>query len=179
LLNARFTKSRTVVVNGFSKAFSMTGWRLGYAAGPQKLIAAMQMIQDQSTSNASSFSQKAAVAALQGPTTDLEVMVREFKARRDFIVNGLNQIPGVKCRLPEGAFYAFPNVGELIGRHHQGQAIKGSVHLSEILLEKYLVAAVPGEPFGAEGYLRFSFATSPANLEKGLNRLKEFVGSVS
>lgn len=170
---------RTVVVNGFSKAFSMTGWRLGYAAGPKELISAMQMIQDQSTSNASSFSQKGAVAALEGPTTELDAMVVEFKARRDLIVKGLNEIPGIQCRTPEGAFYVFPNIGQLIGRTYKGKPIKGSVHLSEILLEDFLLAAVPGEPFGAEGHLRFSFATSRQVIEKGLKRLAEFVSALS
>ncbi len=170
---------RTVVVNGFSKAYSMTGWRLGYAAGPKELISAMQMIQDQSTSNASSFSQKAAVVALEGPTTELEAMVVEFKARRDLIVEGLRKIPGIECRMPDGAFYAFPNVGQLIGRTYKGKPIQGSVHLSEILLEDHLVAAVPGEPFGAEGHLRFSFATSREVINKGLARLAQFVGSLS
>jgi aspartate aminotransferase len=172
-------KPRTVVVNGFSKAFSMTGWRLGYAAGPKELIAGMQMIQDQSTSNASSFSQKAAVAALTGPTDELEKMVTEFKARRDLMVAGLNQIPGIRCRTPEGAFYVFPSIGELIGRSYKGKPIGGSVHLSEILLDDYQLAAVPGEPFGAEGHLRLSFATSREVIEKGLERLAKFVGALN
>jgi aspartate aminotransferase len=170
---------RTVVVNGFSKAFAMTGWRLGYAAGPKELIAAMQMIQDQSTSNASSFSQKGAVTALEGPTLALDEMVAEFRVRRDLIVEGLNKIPGVRCRPPEGAFYVFPNVGELIGRSYKGKPIGGSVQMSEILLEDFLLAAVPGEPFGAEGHLRFSFATSRAIIEKGLERLSKFVQALS
>jgi aspartate aminotransferase len=170
---------RTVVVNGFSKAYSMTGWRLGYAAGPKELIAAMQMIQDQSTSNASSFSQKAAVAALEGPTAELEAMVTEFRARRDLMVEGLRRISGINCRTPDGAFYAFPNIGELIGRTYKGKPIAGSVHLSEILLEDFNLAAVPGEPFGAEGHLRFSFATSRQAIEKGLKRLAEFVAALS
>jgi aspartate aminotransferase len=170
---------RTVVVNGFSKAYAMTGWRLGYAAGPKELIGAMQMIQDQSTSNASSFSQKAAVAALEGPASEMDAMVAEFKARRDLIVEGLRKIPGINCRTPDGAFYAFPNVGELIGRSYKGKPIAGSVHLSEILLDDFSLAAVPGEPFGAEGHLRFSFATSRAVIEKGLKRLAEFVAALS
>lgn len=170
---------RTVVVNGFSKAFSMTGWRLGYAAGPKELISAMQMIQDQSTSNASSFSQKGALAALEGPTTALDEMVAEFKVRRDLIVAGLNKIPGIRCRNPEGAFYVFPNIEALIGRSYKGKPIGGSVQLSEILLEDFLVAAVPGEPFGAEGHLRFSFATSRANIEKGLERIGKLVAALS
>jgi aspartate aminotransferase len=171
--------ARTVVVNGFSKAYAMTGWRLGYAAGPKELIGAMQMIQDQSTSNASSFSQKAAVAALEGPASEMDAMVAEFKARRDLMVEGLRKIPGIHCRTPDGAFYAFPNVGELIGRSYKGKPIGGSVHLSEILLDDFSLAAVPGEPFGAEGHLRFSFATSRAIIEKGLKRLADFVAALS
>jgi aspartate aminotransferase len=170
---------RTVVVNGFSKAYAMTGWRLGYAAGPKDLIAGMQMIQDQSTSNASSFSQKAAVVALEGSAAEMDAMVTEFKARRDLMVEGLRKIPGVSCRTPDGAFYAFPYVGELIGRSYKGKPISGSVHLSEILLEDFSLAAVPGEPFGAEGHLRFSFATSRAMIEKGLKRLADFVAALS
>lgn len=171
--------ARTVVVNGFSKAFSMTGWRLGYAAGPQELIAAMQMIQDQSTSNPTSFAQKGALAALEGPTAELGQMVTEFKARRDLIVTGLRAIPGVTCREPEGAFYVFPSIGELIGKSFQGKSITGSVQMSELLLEKFLLAVVPGEPFGAEGHLRFSFATSRAIIEKGLSRFADFVKQLS
>ncbi|MFZ5468455.1 MAG: pyridoxal phosphate-dependent aminotransferase [Myxococcota bacterium] len=171
--------ARTVVVNGFSKAFSMTGWRLGYAAGPKELIAGMQSIQDQSTSNTTSFAQKAAVAALEGPVEPVEKMVAEFKARRDLFVEGLNGLQGVRCRLPEGAFYVFPNVEQLIGKRYKGQPITGSVHLSEILLSDFQLAAVPGLPFGAEGYLRMSFATSRTQIEKGLARLEAFVSSVS
>jgi len=170
---------RVVVVNGMSKAFSMTGWRLGYAAGPKALIAGMQMIQDQSTSNASSFSQKAAVAALKGPTEPLERMVAEYRIRRELIVNGLNALPGVQCRMPEGAFYVMPNFKGLFGKRYKDRILEGSVQLSEILLEDYRVAAVPGQPFGAEGYLRISFATSRETLEKGLARLRDFVGSLT
>lgn len=170
---------RTVVVNGFSKAFSMTGWRLGYAAGPKELIASMQSIQDQSTSNPTSFAQKAAVAALEGPTDELQKMVVEFKARRDLFVHGLNAIPGLRCPTPDGAFYVFPNVEPLIGKSFKGTAVSGSVHLSELLLEHFQLAAVPGLPFGAEGYLRLSFATSRQVIEKGLGRLREFVAQLS
>lgn len=170
---------RTVVVNGLSKAFSMTGWRLGYAAGPKELIAGMQMVQDQSTSNANSITQKAAVAALTGPQDELKKMVEVFKARRDLLVAGLNAIKGVKCRVPEGAFYVFPDFGELIGKSYKGQPITGSVKLSEVLLEDFQVAAVPGEPFGAEGYLRMSFATSDAVLKKALERIARFVAALT
>ncbi|MGQ0505408.1 MAG: pyridoxal phosphate-dependent aminotransferase [Myxococcaceae bacterium] len=169
---------RTVVVNGLSKSHSMTGWRLGYAAGPQELIAAMQMIQDQSTSNATSITQKAGLAALQGPRDSLDKMVAEYKARRDLFVNGLNATEGVKCRLPEGAFYVFPNITGIIGKSYQGKPITGSVQASEILLNDFKVAAVPGQPFGAEGYLRMSFVTSRQNIEKGLSRLRELVASL-
>lgn len=170
---------RTVVVNGMSKAFSMTGWRLGYTAGPKELIAAMTMIQDQSTSNAASMVQKAGLAALKAPADEQAKMIAEYKSRRDFVVEGLNAIPGVKCRLPEGAFYVFPNVEGLIGKSYKGTKIAGSVQLSEVLLNEFRVAAVPGEPFGAEGYLRMSFVTSRANLEKGLARIREFAASLN
>ncbi len=170
---------RTVVVNGFSKAYAMTGLRLGYAAGPKELIAGMQMVQDQSTSNATSVIQKAAVTALKGPQEPLFAMVKEYHKRRDVMADGLSKIAGVKCPRPEGAFYCFADVGELIGKTYKGQTITGSLKLSEALLEDFLLAAVPGEPFGAEGYLRFSFATSQAIIEKGLARLAEFTSKVS
>ncbi|MFZ5446860.1 MAG: pyridoxal phosphate-dependent aminotransferase [Myxococcota bacterium] len=170
---------RTVVVNGFSKAFSMTGLRLGYAAGPKELIAGMQMIQDQSTSNATSVIQKGALAALKGPTGPIDEMVKAFARRRVLMTDGLNRIPGVRCRLPDGAFYCFADVGELIGKSYKGAPVTGSLRMSEILLEDFLLAAVPGEPFGAEGFLRLSFATSDANIEKGLARLADFASKLS
>ncbi len=170
---------RTLVVNGLSKAFAMTGWRLGYAAGPKSLILAMQMIQDQSTSNASSIGQRAAVAALQGPKDTVEVMAREFRARRDLFVAGLRALPGVRIRPPEGAFYVFPSFQALLGKRHRGTPLEGSVHISQVLLDDYRLAAVPGEPFGAEGYLRLSFAASRATIEKGLGRLRDFVGGLT
>lgn len=170
---------RTVVLNGFSKAFSMTGLRLGYAAGPKDLIAGMQMVQDQSTSNASSIIQKGAVAALKGPAAPIDEMVKAFARRRVVMTEGLNKIAGVKCRLPDGAFYCFPDVGELIGKTYKGAPITGSLRLSEVLIDDFLLAAVPGEPFGAEGFIRLSFATSDANIEKGLSRFADFVRTLS
>ncbi|GMU61325.1 MAG: aminotransferase [Myxococcaceae bacterium] len=170
--------ARTLVVNGLSKAYSMTGWRLGYAAGPKELIAGMQTVQDQSTSNAASFIQKAAIAALSGPDEPVQKMVKAFHARRDRMVKGLNAIPGVSCLEPDGAFYCFPDVGQLIGKRYQGQPITGSVQLSEILIDDFLLAAVPGEPFGAEGFLRLSFATSDEKIDKGLGRLSDFVSKL-
>lgn len=166
---------RLVVINGMSKAFSMTGWRLGYVAGPKWLISGMQMIQDQSTSNAASFAQKAAVAALQGPPDMFVPMVEEFRGRRDLVVDTLNSLEGVRCQRPEGAFYVLPNVSGLFGRTYKGAPLTGSIQMSEILLNDFQVAAVPGAPFGVEGYIRMSFATSREQLRKGLDRFREFV----
>jgi aspartate aminotransferase len=169
--------SRLVVINGMSKAFSMTGWRMGYAAGPKWLIAGMQMIQDQSTSNAASFVQKAAMAALKGPQDIFVPMVEEYRGRRDMVVDALNSMEGVRCRRPEGAFYVLPNVSGLLGRTYKGAPLTGSMQISEILLNDFRVAAMPGAPFGVEGYIRMSFATSREQLRKGLERFREFVGS--
>jgi aspartate aminotransferase len=170
---------RTLVVNGLSKAFAMTGWRLGYAAGPKPLISAMQMIQDQSTSNASSIGQRAAVVALKGPKDTVEVMAREFLVRRDLFVAGLRALPGVRIRPPDGAFYVFPSFHGLLGKRHRGKPLEGSEHISQVLLDDYRLAAVPGAPFGGEGYLRLSFAASRATIEKGLVRLRDFVGGLT
>jgi aspartate aminotransferase len=170
---------RLVVVNGMSKAYSMTGWRLGYAAGPKPLIAGMQMIQDQSTSNPNSITQKAGVAALKGPTEFLTKMVEEFRARRELIVSGLNALDGVKCRTPEGAFYVFPDVRGLLQRQYKGAPLGTSSRISEVLLDDFRVAVMPGAPFGAEGYLRLSFATSREVIQKGLSRMKDFVAALS
>lgn len=170
---------RTVVVNGFSKAYAMTGLRLGYAAGPKELISAMQMVQDQSTSNPTSIVQKGGVAALCGPQEPVAEMVKVYRQRRDMMVAGLNAIDGVQCAVPEGAFYCFPNVGQLIGRSYKGKTVTGSMALSEILLDDFLLAAVPGEPFGAEGFIRFSFATSNQVIERGLARFRDFVSKLT
>ncbi|HEX8819477.1 MAG TPA: pyridoxal phosphate-dependent aminotransferase [Archangium sp.] len=170
--------SRMVVINGMSKSFSMTGWRMGYAAGPKWLVSGMQMIQDQSTSNAASFVQKAALAALKGPQDFFVPMVEEYRGRRDMVVDALNALDGVRCRRPEGAFYVLPNVSGLFGRTYKGTPVTGSLQLSEILLNDFRVAAMPGAPFGAEGYIRMSFATSREQLRKGLDRFKEFVTSL-
>jgi aspartate aminotransferase len=172
-------KDRTVVVNGFSKAHAMTGLRLGYAAGPRELIAGMQNIQDQSTSNATSVIQRAGIAALNGPTEPLMKMVAEFKARRDLFVAGLNAIDGFKCRMPEGAFYVFPQVRDVLRQSYKGREIRTSANLSEILLDDFRIAAMPGQPFGAEGYLRLSFATSRGAIQTGLDRLRDFASQIS
>ncbi|MBN9686075.1 MULTISPECIES: pyridoxal phosphate-dependent aminotransferase [unclassified Corallococcus] len=170
---------RLLVSNGLSKSHAMTGWRLGYAAGPKALISGMQLVQDQSTSNASSITQKAALAALNGPSDTITAMVNEYRARRDLFVAGLNAIPGIRCRLPEGAFYAMADVRGLLGRTYQGKPLTDSLQLSEALLNDFLVAAVPGDPFGAPGYIRMSFVTSREVLQKGLTRLRDFVAALS
>ncbi|MBJ6762888.1 pyridoxal phosphate-dependent aminotransferase [Myxococcaceae bacterium JPH2] len=170
---------RLVVSNGLSKSYAMTGWRIGYVAGPKPLIAAMTMVQDQSTSNASSIAQKAAVAALQGPSDTISAMVAEYKARRDLFVQGLNALDGVRCRMPEGAFYALADVRGLAQRRYKGAPVGDSMRISEILLDDFRVAAVPGDPFGAPGYVRMSFVTSREVLRKGLARLGEFVAALS
>lgn len=166
-------RDRTLVVNGLSKSFAMTGWRIGWAAGPKPLIAAMQKIQDQSTSNLTSIVQKAAVAALTGGNECVERMREKFDERRAYVEKRLCAIPGVKCPKIQGAFYAFPDVRELLGKSYKGSAIGGSsTRLAEILLEDFLVAVVPGAPFGAEGFIRLSFATSMEQLEKALDRIE-------
>ncbi len=164
---------RTVVVNGFSKTYAMTGWRIGYAAGPRELVAAMGRIQDQSTSNPTSFAQKGALAALLGGAEGravLERMRTEFDRRRRRMLSLLREIPGVSCVEPLGAFYAFPNVEGLLGRRLEGRILATAVDLCQALLSRG-VAAVPGEPFGAPGHLRLSFALGMADLEKGVGRI--------
>lgn len=163
---------RTVTVNGCSKAYSMTGWRIGYAAAADtELISAMGRLQDQSTSNPTSIAQKAAVAALTGPQEPVETMRRAFEERRNLIVEKLNAIPGVTCTTPGGAFYAFPDVSGILGKRFGEKVMAGSDDLSAYLLEEALVAVVPGSGFGADRYIRLSYATSTANIVKGLERI--------
>ncbi|ODA44020.1 Aspartate aminotransferase [Thermodesulfovibrio sp. N1] len=165
-------KERTIVVNGLSKSHSMTGWRIGYAAGPTDIIKAMTNIQSQSTSNPTSIAQKAAVAALKGPQKCVEEMRKEFEKRRNYLVNELNNIPGISCKMPQGAFYVFPNVKQILGKKAGSMEINSSMDLSIYFLEKAQVALVPGSAFGAEGYIRISYATSMENLSKGIERIR-------
>src|SRR5262249_44779743 len=153
---------RALVVNGMSKAFAMTGWRMGYAAGPRPLISAMQMIQDQQTSNVSSITQRAGLAALTGSRAPVDAMVAEFHARRDLFHAGLEALPGVRCPKPEGAFYAFPDVSAWIGKRWRGKTLDSAHAISERLLEDLLVAAGPGEPFRAPRPPPFRLAPPPA-----------------
>ncbi|MCF6235900.1 MAG: pyridoxal phosphate-dependent aminotransferase [Gammaproteobacteria bacterium] len=163
---------RSIVLNGVSKAYAMTGWRIGYAAGPVNLIQAMKKVQSQSTSNPASISQIAAQAALEGEQNCIQMMLAEFKNRHDFVVNELNQINGFECLKSQGTFYAFPNVQATI---NATKDINNDVELAEYILEKSGVALVPGSAFGAPGYLRLSFATSMENLEKALFRIKKLL----
>lgn len=160
---------RTVVLNGVSKAYSMTGWRIGYAAGPEKLIEAMTNIQSQSTSNPTSISQVAAETALNGDQSFIGEMVKAFKERHDYVVSELNGIPGISCLETDGTFYVLPNVQGVIDRI---PGISDDVALSEHLIEHGGVAVVPGSAFGAPGHVRLSIATSMANLRKAMERLK-------
>lgn len=164
---------RTIVLNGVSKSYAMTGWRIGYAGGPEHLITAMENVQSQSTSNPTSISQVAAEAALNGSQDCIKPMLRAFRERHLFIVDALNSIPGVHCVSSGGAFYAFPDVREAIARLHQKNIIKeaSDVALSEYLLEQAGVAIVPGSAFGSEGYIRLSFATSMENLQNAMARI--------
>ncbi|HNS56261.1 MAG TPA: pyridoxal phosphate-dependent aminotransferase [Smithellaceae bacterium] len=172
-------KDRTIVVNGVSKAYAMTGWRIGYAAGPEQLIAAIIKIQSQNTSNPASISQKAAVEALKGDQEVVGKMVAEFRQRRDAIVKLLNEIDGVKCLSPEGAFYVFPNVSGIYGRSFQGKKITDSTELINYLLDEANVATVPGAAFGNDNHIRLSYATSLKNIEEGLKRIKIAIAKLS
>lgn len=166
-------KSRIIVMNGVSKAYSMTGWRIGYAAGPAHIIKAMEILQSQSTSNPTSISQVAAQAALEGDQGCIEPMVQAFRERHAFVVRRFNEIPGLKCIEAGGAFYAFPDARQAIADLHARGRIQQptDLALADYLLESVGVAVVPGSAFGAEGYFRISFATSMDNLKNALDRI--------
>ncbi len=172
-------KNLTIVVNGVSKSHSMTGWRIGYAAGPKDVISAMSNIQSQSTSNPTSISQKAAVEALRGPQDFIGTMNKEFDKRRRYMVDRLNRIPGVSCLKPVGAFYAFPRVSALYGKSIKGRPIRNSSDLAAYLLEDAKVALVSGDAFGADAYIRLSYATSMEAIQKGLDRIEQAVQSLA
>lgn len=166
-------RESSVVVNGFSKSFSMTGWRLGYAAGPKKIIAGMTTVQDHSTSNPTSFAQKGAVAALAGGEDEIKRRVEEFSARRKLISSLLQEIPGVTFSSPRGTFYIFPNFSSYLGRSYRGRAIRNSSDLAAYLLEEGRVATIPGAAFGSDPHLRISFALSRERIETGIARLTD------
>lgn len=172
-------KGKVFVVNGVSKTYAMTGWRIGYVAGAREVIAGMTKIQSQSTSNPNSIAQKAAIAALTGPQDSVGHMVQAFDERRKYLVGRLNAIPGIHCNMPVGAFYAFPNFGHYFKTDPQGRDIKGSANLCEYLLTEARVALVPGIAFGADDFVRFSYATGLEAIKEGVDRIEEALKRLS
>jgi aspartate aminotransferase len=168
-------KKRTIVINGMSKAYAMTGWRIGYAAGQEDIIRIMTNLQSHSTSNPNSIAQYASVGALEGNQGDIELMREEFEKRRDYMVERINSIPNMSCLKPEGAFYVMMNISGIFGKELHGKVINNSDEFADLLLEKALVALVPGSGFGADKYVRWSYATSMENIKKGLDRLEVFL----
>ncbi|UJA30906.1 pyridoxal phosphate-dependent aminotransferase [Clostridium sporogenes] len=170
---------RTVVINGMSKSYSMTGWRIGYAAGPLDIIKVMSNIQSHTTSNPNSIAQYASLEALRGDKTQVENMIVEFKKRRDYMVNKVNSIENLSSINPKGAFYVMVNISKAIGKTIKGNTIKDSISFSKILLEEEKVAVVPGIAFGDNNFIRLSYATSMENIEKGLDRIEKFMKKLS
>ncbi len=164
-------KDRIIIVNGVSKTYSMTGWRIGFTAANKSIISTMSKIQGQSTSNPASISQYAALEAISGDQSFIGEMVREFKKRRDFLLESLNEMDGVLCFKPEGAFYVFPDIFGVL----KNKNLSSSVEFSKILLEEEQVAVVPGSAFGKEGHIRMSYATSFENIRRGMDRIKEWI----
>jgi aspartate aminotransferase len=172
-------KKRTIVVNGLSKSYSMTGWRIGYAAGDKSVIKAMTNIQSQSTSNPNSIAQKAAVAALRGPQDFLAKMAAAFDQRRKYIVERLNKIKGLQCIMPVGAFYVFPEISSLFGKKYGDNTIQSSYDLTSYLLEHAKVAVVPGGAFGDDRFIRLSYATSMDTIKKGVDRIEQAIDKLT
>ena len=170
--------NRTIVINGVSKAYAMTGWRIGYAAASEEIISLMSNIQSHTTSNPCSISQYAALEALLGDQGEVEKMKVEFKKRRDYMVDRINSIKNLSCVKPEGAFYVMINISNILNKEYEGAVIKDSLQFSDLLLEKEKVAVVPGIAFGVDNYVRLSYATSIKNIEEGLNRIESFVNGI-
>lgn len=170
--------NRTIVINGVSKAYSMTGWRIGYSASSEEIAKLMSNIQSHTTSNPNSIAQYASVEALKGDDAQMIEMVSEFKARRDYMVNKINSIEGVSCVNPEGAFYVMMNISKIFGKKIDGVEIIDSMSFSEQLLDKAKVAVIPGIGFGVDNYVRFSYATSMDNIQKGLDRVEKFISEL-
>lgn len=170
--------NRTIVINGVSKAYAMTGWRIGYAAASEEIIGLMSNIQSHTTSNPCSISQYASLEALRGDQSDVEKMKVEFKKRRDYMVDRINSIDNISCVKPEGAFYVMMNISKLLNKKFDGVKIENSLQFSDMLLEKEKVAVVPGIAFGVDNYVRLSYATSIGNIQKGLDRIESFVNGI-
>jgi aspartate aminotransferase len=172
-------KRKTIIVHGVAKTYAMTGWRIGYTAGPEEIISAMTNIQSQSTSNPTSIAQKASVEALIGSQNEVKKMVSAFEQRRNYIVDRLNKIPGVSCYKPAGAFYVFPNFSSYYGRFYQGKKIENSTILADFFLDVAEVAVVPGIEFGADPFERLSYATSMEDIKEGVDRIEEALKKLS
>lgn len=168
-------KKRTIVLNGVSKAYAMTGWRIGYTASEEAIAKIMSNIQSHATSNPNSIAQYASVEAINGPQDAVELMRKEFEKRRNYMVEKINSIPNISCSKPDGAFYVMVNISKLIGKNIKGFQINNSVELCAALLEAEKVAAIPGAGFGSDKYIRLSYATSLENIIEGLNRIEDFV----
>lgn len=168
-------KELTIIINGVSKTYAMTGWRIGYTASSEKIAKLMSNVQSHTTSNPNSIAQAAATAALLGPTEELEVMKKAFDERRKYMVERINSIPGVSCSMPMGAFYVMMNIKDVIGREIAGVKINSADDFANAFLEKSLVAVVPGTGFAAPEYVRWSYATSMENIKEGINRLEKFL----
>lgn len=168
-------QDRTIIVNGMSKAYAMTGWRIGYTIAPKELSKIMGSYQSQATSNPNSIAQYASIVALDEGDEEIARMVEIFRERSKIMHDLVNAIPGLECRMPEGAFYSFVNISGLLGKKFKGQEIEGSVGFAELLLQEKMTAVVPGAAFGADGFVRLSYATSEDNIRRGLKRVEEFV----
>lgn len=168
-------KDLTIIINGVSKTYAMTGWRIGFTASNAQLAKVMSNVQSHATSNPNTIAQVATVAALDGPTDDIREMVKAFVERRNYMVERINSIDGVSCKMPGGAFYVMMNISDLVGREIAGCKISGSDDFANAFLEKANVAVVPGSGFGAENYVRWSYATSMENIKEGLDRLEKFL----
>ncbi len=168
-------KERTIIVNGLSKTYSMTGWRIGYLVAPEIMAKAIGTLQSHSTSNPTTFCQTASVTAIEQHSKEVDEMIDVFKKRRDYIYQLLSEIKGFQTIKPQGAFYIYPNINGIIGKKYKGHPITDDLSFAEILLKEKKVALVPGSGFGTKNFIRLSFATSEKNIEKGLVRIKEFV----
>ena len=171
IASAPGAKDTVLVAGTMSKTYAMTGWRIGFALAPTPIIVAMNKLQSHSTSNPNSIAEKAAVEAMRGPQESVQLMLAEYRRRRDFVIGRLRRIPGVRCAEPKGAFYAYPNIGTALGKN----GIHNTTQFAERLLADAKVAVVPGEAFGTDRHIRISYATSMQELERGLDRLHEFI----
>ena len=171
-------KKQCIVINGVSKTYAMTGWRIGYAAGPKKIIKAMSSFQSHSSSNANSIAQFAAATALSCGDKYIRSMIEEYNARRRLMYRLVNEIDGLSCKMPKGAFYIMASLKEIIGRSYKGTVITGSTKFAELLLDEKRVAVVPALAFGDDNYIRLSYATNRQNIVDGMTRIRDFIAEM-